>query len=294
MAISAQQFAELQRRVAGGKSAPGKAKKLAAETVSLPVSGVILGIDPSLRGTGYGVLRLAKPQAALLACGTLHCPATWTRSRCLAHIASALREVVREHRPDVCAIEGLFFAQNLQTALIMGEARGAALAVIAEALVPIYELAPRKVKQAIVGHGGAQKLADRAAPVMQRAAHTPGVVLRGPQPRAVLAESYARARAMLYLGDPGETFCLALAEAQACGLPCVVTPLGAVAERLPDGVVAGDAKGSVAETDEAFAAAAIRLLRDDAAWTAQHRAALARGPGPGWDAVAAAFEALAA
>lgn len=159
MAISAQQFAELQRRVAGGKSASGRARKPAVEAISLPVSGIILGIDPSLRGTGYGVLRLVQPQPVLLACGTLHCPATWTRSRCLAHIASALREVVREHRPDVCAIEGLFFAQNLQTALIMGEARGAALAVIAEALVPIYELAPRKVKQAIVGHGGAQKLA---------------------------------------------------------------------------------------------------------------------------------------
>ena len=159
MAISAQQFAELQRRVAGVKTASGKAKRPAAETISVPASGVILGIDPSLRGTGYGVIRLAKARPVLLAYGTLECPASWTRSRCLAHIASSLREVVREHRPDVCAIEGLFFAQNLQTALIMGEARGAALAVIAEALVPIYEISPRKVKQAIVGHGGAQKLA---------------------------------------------------------------------------------------------------------------------------------------
>lgn len=135
---------------------PGKP---ANEAGSLPAAGVVLGVDPSLRGTGFGVLRLAKPQPVLLACGTLHCAATWTRSRCLAHIALSLREIVRKHRPDACAIEGLFFAQNLQTALIMGEARGAALAVIAEALVPIYEISPRKVKQAVVGHGGAQKLA---------------------------------------------------------------------------------------------------------------------------------------
>jgi crossover junction endodeoxyribonuclease RuvC len=159
VAITAQQFAELQRRVAGGKANADKSGKQKDAAISLPVAGVILGVDPSLRGTGYGVLRLAKPHPVLVACGTLHCPATWTRARCLAHIATSLREVVREHRPDACAIEGLFFAQNLQTALIMGEARGAALAVIAEAFVPIYEISPRKVKQAVVGHGGAQKLA---------------------------------------------------------------------------------------------------------------------------------------
>ena len=61
--------------------------------------------------------------------------------------------------PTVCAIEGLFFAQNLQTALIMGEARGASLATIAEAGLEIFEIAPRRVKQAIVGYGAAQKTA---------------------------------------------------------------------------------------------------------------------------------------
>ena len=166
MAISAQQFAELQRRVAGGKLSSAKARKAAEERTALPVAGIILGLDPSLRGTGYGFIRVAKPQPVLLACGTLKCPATWIRSRCLAHIAASLRGLVQTHRPDVCAVEGLFFAQNLQTALIMGEARGAALAVIAEALVPIYEIAPRKVKQAVVGHGGAQKLA--VAKMVQR------------------------------------------------------------------------------------------------------------------------------
>ena len=63
------------------------------------------------------------------------------------------------HRPTVCIVEGLFFAQNLQTALVMGEARGAALMAAAEAGLDIYEIAPRKVKQAIVGYGTAQKLA---------------------------------------------------------------------------------------------------------------------------------------
>jgi crossover junction endodeoxyribonuclease RuvC len=99
-------------------------------------------------------------------CGTIHCSAHWTRSRCLGQIAGVLREVIQETRPEVCAVEGLFYAQNLQTALIMGEARGAALAVLAEALIPVYEIAPRKVKQAMVGYGAAQKLA--VAKMVQR------------------------------------------------------------------------------------------------------------------------------
>jgi crossover junction endodeoxyribonuclease RuvC len=63
-------------------------------------------------------------------------------------------------------LEGLFFAQNLQTAIIMGEARGAAIAAAAEAGLDIYEIAPRKMKQAIVGYGGAQKSA--VAKMVQR------------------------------------------------------------------------------------------------------------------------------
>lgn len=74
-------------------------------------------------------------------------------------IAQALREVIHLHAPEVCAIEGLFYAQNLQTAIVMGEARGAALATVAEAGLAVYEIATRKVKQAIVGYGAAQKLA---------------------------------------------------------------------------------------------------------------------------------------
>jgi len=139
-------------------------------------------------------------------------------------------------------------------------------------------------------YGGDPRLAARAAPVLARAAAmaAEGVRLLAPLPRPALAARLCEARLMLYRGDSGETFCLALAEAQAAGLPAVVMPLGAVAERIADG-----ATGVVARDDEAAAAAAIRLLTDDAAWQAMHRATLARGTGPSWDDIAARFEALA-
>jgi len=128
--------------------------------------GVILGVDPSLRGTGYGVIRLAKPQPLALAHGTISCPQNWERSRCLVKIVETLRDVLERHQPTVCVVEGLFYAQNLQTAIIMGEARGAALAAVAESGIDIYEIATRKVKQAIVGYGAAQKSA--VAKMVQR------------------------------------------------------------------------------------------------------------------------------
>jgi crossover junction endodeoxyribonuclease RuvC len=111
-------------------------------------------------------MRLGKPQPRVLAQGTIRCPASWERSRCLARITQTLRDVLKQHRPTVCVIEALFYAQNLQTALLLGEARGASLVAAAEAGLDIYEIAPRKVKQAIVGYGAAQKLA--VAKMVQR------------------------------------------------------------------------------------------------------------------------------
>ena len=101
-----------------------------------------------------------------MAHGTIACPSKWERSRCLARISQALRDLLLEHGPEVCVVEGIFYAQNLKTAIIMGEARGAALAAIANSEIEIYEIATRKVKQAIVGYGAAQKIA--VAKMVQR------------------------------------------------------------------------------------------------------------------------------
>ena len=114
-----------------------------------------------------------------------------------------------------------------------------------------------------------------------------GVRRHEPVGREALAAALAGARVMLYRGDPGETFCLALAEAQAMGVPAIVTPLGAVGERVADGV-----SGRVAADDDEFAASAISVLRDDALWERWHRGALEHRRGASWDMVASRFEAL--
>ena len=168
MGITPQQFQQMQQRLAGPRRSA--APVLEATPPSHSTSHqVILGIDPSLRGTGYGVIRQQKPFPKTLTFATISCPGNWERSRCLVKIVQELRSVLKEHQPTACIVEGLFYAQNLQTALILGEARGAVLATIAEAGLEIYELAPRKVKQAIVGYGAAQKLA--VAKMVQRMLH---------------------------------------------------------------------------------------------------------------------------
>ena len=165
MGISRQQFEQMQQRLGGKKSRATILPEI-SRPVFRAVNQIILGVDPSVRGTGYGVIRVEKNNLSALAQGTITCPKDWERSRCLAKITQTLRDLVREHQPTVCVVEGLFFAQNLKTAIIMGEARGAAMAAIAEAGLDIYEIATRKVKQAIVGYGAAQKIA--VAKMVQR------------------------------------------------------------------------------------------------------------------------------
>jgi crossover junction endodeoxyribonuclease RuvC len=170
MGITLRQFGQMQDRLVNRRRTPQSVFEPSLTAISRPANGqVILGLDPSLRGTGYGIIRLAKPFPRTLAHGTISCPAGWLRSRCLAKISQTLRDLLKTHKPALCAVEGLFYAQNLQTALLMGEARGAALAAIAEAGLDIYEIAPRKVKQAVVGYGAAQKTA--VAGMVQRLLH---------------------------------------------------------------------------------------------------------------------------
>ena len=101
-----------------------------------------------------------------------------------------------------------------------------------------------------------------------------------------LWEAVRSSRVMLYGGHRVEAFCLAVAEAQALGVPAVVRPIAATPERVRDGVT-----GFVVPDDESFARRAVELLTDDDLWRRQHEAALSLQQGWSWDEYAAAFEA---
>lgn len=120
---------------------------------------------------------------------------------------------------------------------------------------------------------------------MARAMADKGVHLRAPLPKPQLVEEWKTARAILYRGDVGETFCLALGEAQAIGVPAVVQPVGCVAERVRDGET-----GYVTTTDPAFAERAAQILKDDGLWRRLHQNALRLQQSWNWDRAAAELE----
>lgn len=118
---------------------------------------VIFGLDPSLRSTGYGIVAVEGRTLRALTYGTIENPDKLVPSRCLVAIHQQIADLVQQFKPDVAAVEGIIYLQNYQTAITLGSARGAALLALAEAGLPIYEYAPRRVKAAATGRGGAQK-----------------------------------------------------------------------------------------------------------------------------------------
>jgi crossover junction endodeoxyribonuclease RuvC len=118
---------------------------------------VIFGLDPSLRSTGYGIIRAEGRELRALAFGVIKNSDRLTPSRCLVAIHQQVTDLLQQHKPDAAAVEGIIYLQNYQTAITLGSARGAALLAFAEAGLPIYEYAPKRVKAAATGRGGAQK-----------------------------------------------------------------------------------------------------------------------------------------
>lgn len=117
----------------------------------------ILGVDPGSRMLGYGIIETDGPRTLHLAHGRIACGDGPLPQR-LALIFRALSGVIREHRPDQAAVEQVFVNRNIQSALTLGQARGAAICALAEQQLVIAEYAPAEIKRAIVGRGRAEKI----------------------------------------------------------------------------------------------------------------------------------------
>ncbi|MFO8027069.1 MAG: crossover junction endodeoxyribonuclease RuvC [Opitutales bacterium] len=123
-----------------------------------PFSGRVLGIDPSLRGSGFAVIEYQTGgRAALLETTTLKLGPKLSMPDCLGAIGNQVDDFLNQHAVDHVAIEQTIYVQNFQTAQILGAARGAAIATAAMRGLPVFEYAPLRVKQAVVGLGRASK-----------------------------------------------------------------------------------------------------------------------------------------
>jgi crossover junction endodeoxyribonuclease RuvC len=155
----------------------------------------ILGIDPGSRITGYGVIDVEGVRAAHLASGRIVPVGEGIGAR-LRAIFEGVREVLETHRPQEIAIEDVFVARNAGSALKLGQARGVALLAGVLGDLPLYEYTPATVKQALTGHGRADKgqiqhmvrlLLTLAQPPGEDAADALAVALCHAHSRATLA-----------------------------------------------------------------------------------------------------------
>ena len=117
----------------------------------------ILGIDPGYGITGFGLVDAQRGQFQLLRCGAITTPAGMDFSARLEIIYEDMKKLLEVAKPDVVAIEELFFGQNVTTGIGVAQSRGVILLAIRQAGVPVYQYKPMQVKQAVVGYGNATK-----------------------------------------------------------------------------------------------------------------------------------------
>ena len=117
----------------------------------------IFGIDPGSQRTGFGCIESLGSRHRLIVCGALAAPVRATFPERLTIIHTGLAALLAQHRPDCVAVENIFYARNVRSALKLGHARGVALLAAAEAGLPVIEYAPAEIKRAVVGYGRAEK-----------------------------------------------------------------------------------------------------------------------------------------
>ena len=117
----------------------------------------IMAVDPSLRSTGFAIIEKVGNTMRALTYGIIRNGDKLLPSGCLLAIHERIVALIREHSPECAVFEAIIYVQSHRTAITLGSARGAALLAAAGGGLPIYEYAPRRVKQSVVGRGAADK-----------------------------------------------------------------------------------------------------------------------------------------
>ncbi|HEY1581820.1 MAG TPA: crossover junction endodeoxyribonuclease RuvC [Chthoniobacterales bacterium] len=118
----------------------------------------VLAIDASLRNSGVAIIEAnGHGKFRALHYGVIQNAAALPMSSCLVAIRDRLAELIHAHEPDCCALESVIYVQSYKTAITLGAARGSAIMAAAERGLPVFEYAPKRIKQATVGNGSADK-----------------------------------------------------------------------------------------------------------------------------------------
>ena len=153
---------------------------------------IILGLDPGLGTTGWGLIRADGNRLSHLANGRLKTDSAAPLPRRLAHLDAMLVALIADHAPESAAVEEVFVNANPQSTLKLGQARGVALCAVARSGIEVGEYAARLVKKAVVGTGAAEKAQVHA----MVARLLPGVKIDGPDAADALAVAICHAHHM--------------------------------------------------------------------------------------------------
>lgn len=118
---------------------------------------IILGVDPGVASTGYAFIEEKDKKTEILDYGVISTSSKQNFSDRLEYIHQALTKIIKKYKPDIIAVEQLFFCKNVKTALNVGQARGVILLTAILNKLPLYEFTPLQVKQAVCGYGKADK-----------------------------------------------------------------------------------------------------------------------------------------
>lgn len=156
----------------------------------------VIGIDPGLSVTGFGVLVQRQNSVRSICYGTIRPPAKESLALRLKYLHDEILKIMGTYQPNILAIEDTFFQKNVKSAIALGQARGTLLVAGANFGIPCLEYAPRKVKKSITGNGAATK--EQVQFMVQR-------ILNLPEPPKPLDASDALAIGICYLNQPGLT-----------------------------------------------------------------------------------------
>jgi crossover junction endodeoxyribonuclease RuvC len=118
---------------------------------------LVMGIDPGVANTGFGVVRVAGNQMAAVDGGVIETPAGPPLETRLARIHAELEKLISWHEPAAIALEDIYFGKNVRSALAVGQTRGIAMLAAAQHEIPCFDYTPQAVKQAVCGTGSAAK-----------------------------------------------------------------------------------------------------------------------------------------
>lgn len=118
---------------------------------------IIIGIDPGTAAIGFGIIK-KEEEISLIDYGCIKTPTNLTTAKRLEELYNQLIKLIKKHKPDIMAVEDIFFFKNLKTAIKVSQARGVILLTAAKSKISVFECTPLQIKQAVTGYGRAEKI----------------------------------------------------------------------------------------------------------------------------------------